>query len=166
MKKWSILIFLMSIILIPGGCKSTIKNSSNSLNITKEDEKIIQQYLDTKTNDISSTKSGKMYSAFILLGTDNDKIYVWMLKEECIKDGSDVIMTNGVSSPVVLYVKTGETGIKIKSHKSPKDGEEYGKSIKKLFPQNAIDLISNISNERMAQLKEVIKNRVKEDIEN
>lgn len=156
----------MSIILIPGGCKSTIKNSSNSLNITKEDEKIIQQYLDTKTNDISSTKSGKMYSAFILLGTDNDKIYVWMLKEECIKVGSGVIITNGVSSPLVLYVKTGEYGIKIKSHKSPKDGEGYGKSIKKLFPQNVIDLISNISNEHMAHLKEVIKNRVKEDIEN
>ncbi|MDN5316849.1 MAG: hypothetical protein PWR08_973, partial [Thermoanaerobacterium sp.] len=36
----------------------------------------------TKTNDIAYPNKGKMYSAFELLGTDKDKIYIWLVKEE------------------------------------------------------------------------------------
>jgi hypothetical protein len=164
MKKGTIFIFLLSVMLILEGCNSIAKNSSNSLKITENDEETILEYLDTKTNDISSPREGKMYSAFDILGTDSDKIYIWMLKEECLKQGNEVKMTNGVSLPVVLYVETVEDKIEIKNHKFPEDGEQIGKSRRKLFPENVRNVMSNNSNERIIQLEEIIRNRAKEEI--
>ncbi|NTW25488.1 MAG: hypothetical protein HGA37_12385 [Lentimicrobium sp.] len=164
MKKWIILIFLLSVMLIWGGCNSTPKNSSNSLIITKDDEKIILKYLDTKTNDISSPEGRRMYSAFDSLGTDSDKIYIWMLKEECLKQGNEIEWTNGVSLPVVLYVKSLEDKIEIKSHKFPEDGEGNNKNIRKLFPENVRSVMYNNSNERVTRLEQIIRNRANEEI--
>lgn len=138
------------------------KNSSNSLKITKDDEKVILEYLDKKTNDISSPRGGKMYSAFDILGTDSNRIYIWMLKEECLKQGNEVKMTNGVSLPVVLNIEIVTNKIVIKSHKFPGDGEGNGESIKRLFPANVINLMSNNHNERVTQLEEAIQRRIKE----
>lgn len=166
MRKGIMFIFLLSMLLILGGCNLTVKDASNSLKITKEDEKIILEYLDTKTNDVSSPRGGTMYSAFTVLGTDSDKLYIWMLKEETLKQGSEVIMTNGTSLPLVLYIKTGEEKIIITNHKYPEDGQGNGKSIRKLFPENVRKVMSNNYNERADQLEEIIKNRVKDDMKN
>lgn len=166
MKKGIVLILLLSVMLILQGCNSKVKNSSNTLKITKDDEKIILEYLDTKTNDISSPREGKMYSAFEILGTDSDKIYIWMLKVECLKQDNEVKMTNGVSLPIVLNVEVMEDKIEIKSHKYPEDGDLYAKSIKKLFPENVRNVMSNKYNERAIQLEEIIRNRVKEGVKN
>ncbi|MEG0775688.1 hypothetical protein [Clostridium sp.] len=164
MKKYSIFIFLVCIIIILGGCNSKLKNSSNSLEITKEYEGVILEYLDKNTDDINSPRNGKMYSAFNVLGTDTDKIYVWMLKEEFLKQNSEINMTNGVSLPLVLYINTEKDKIEIINHKYPEDGEGYGRSLKKLFPQNVIKVMNDNHNESVEKLEEIIKNRVKEDI--
>ena len=166
MRNGIVFIFLLSMLLILGGCNLTLKDASNSLNLNKEDEKIILKYLDTKTNDISSPRGGTMYSAFTVLGTDSDKIYIWMLKEETLKQGSEVIMTNGTSLPLVLYIEIEEDKIVIKNHKYPEDGQGNGKSIRKLFPGNVIKVMSNNYNERAEQLEEIINNRVKDDMKN
>lgn len=164
MKRGSIFIFLLFITIILGGCNSKIKNTASTLNITKEYEKIILEYLDTKTGDISSPRGGKMYSAFIVLGTEEDKLYVWMLKEEYLKQGSEATMTSGVSLPLVLHIKTEKDKMKIINHKYPEDGESYSESLNKLFPENVRKEISNNYNERTRQLEEIIKKRVEGDI--
>jgi hypothetical protein len=79
--------------------------TTNPLKITQNDKKIILNYLDTKTNDIAYPSKGKMYSAFELLGTDKDKIYIWLVKEEYIKTGTNLERGQGVSLPVVLKIK-------------------------------------------------------------
>ncbi|MEW9095481.1 MAG: hypothetical protein AB2417_10410 [Clostridiaceae bacterium] len=162
--KRRLFVFLLSlsILFVLGGCNSTLKDSSNTLEITQTDEKIIQEYLDTKTNDISSPyRGGKMYSAFRILGTDSNKIYVWMLKYENLKQSNE--LTNGVSIPIVLYIETKGDKIEIDNHKYPKDGVEYGRSLGKLFPQNVRDEMSNNNNELIGQLEEIIRNRIKSD---
>lgn len=164
MRKVNIFILLLLLMGTLGGCSSIAKNPTNSLKITKEDEKAILEYLDTKTNDISSPRAGKMYSAFEVLGMDSNKIYIWMLKEEYLKQGSEIKMTNGVSLPVVLNIEVVEDKIEIKSHKFPEDGEGNGESIKKLFPENVRKVLSNNHNERVTKLEETIMNRVKEQI--
>lgn len=153
----------LSILFVLGGCNSTPKDSSNTLKITEADEKIIQEYLDTRTNDISAPyEGGKMYSAFKTLRTESNIIYVVMLKYEYLKQTDE--LTNGVSTPIVLYIETKGDKIEIKNHKYPKEGMEYGKSLRKLFPQNVMDEMASNPNELMNQLEEIIKNRVKEDV--
>ena len=106
MKKPVILLFLLSVMLTVEGCSPAPNDSSDSLIITKNGEKAIYEYLDTKTNDISRPDTGKMYSAFEILGTDTDRIYLLVLKEEVIRqDGNNVKKTNIVSLPVVLYIE-------------------------------------------------------------
>jgi len=102
-------------------------NKNNSLNITKEDEKIIRAYLDNNTGNVIVNSEEETYSAFKVLGTGNNKIYLWVLKEN--KSGS------GASMPVLLNAKRDNDFLKITSYKTPGDGDDYGKDIKKMFPK-------------------------------
>lgn len=157
-KRYLFLIFI-SILLIFSGCDDTPKNSLDTLKLTPQDERKIEEYLDTRTEDISSPdQGGKMYSAFKVLGTDTDKIYLWMLKYEYLKQSSE--LTNGVSLPVVLTIKTKDNQIIIEHHRFPKDGSEYGASLTKLFPQNIRDQISSNHNETVKALEQIIKDRI------
>ncbi|GEM_PF-980970 len=131
-------LFLLTFVatVIFSGCNSSEKVSSNALSITKNDEKMILEYLDTKTDDIVSSKNGKMYSSFKLLGTSDNKIYIWMSKVEYFYVDGKVTRKDGdaVSLPVVLDAKTTNNRLSIANHKYPEEGKNYGKSLKKLFP--------------------------------
>ena len=161
MKKRSIFVFLVLIIIIFLVC-----NPSNSLEITRTDEKTILKYLDEKTDDINVAREGKMYSAFTVLGKDKDKIYIWLLKQGYFKEGDELILESGTSLPVVLYIKNGKNGIEITNHKYPEDGIGYPKSMKKLFPSYVENTIGSNYNERADKLEKIIKNRADEDFKN
>lgn len=111
-------------------------NLNKDIKISKDDENIILNYLDKETNDIAYSKNGRMYSSFKLLGTSQDKLYIWMSKVEYFKLGNAITHENGdaVSSPLVLYVKKTGNKLLIIKHDSPKDGEDYNKTLQKLFP--------------------------------
>lgn len=157
MKKGIFFIFLLLMMIVLGGSSQVLKNSSNSLSITKDDEKEILKYLDTKTNDILAPTNGKVYSAFYILGTDNDKIYTWVIKKE-------EIIRSSVSLPVVLNVETINGKIKVISHKFPRDGHDGAEDIKKLFPENVRHIMYDKNhNERIIQLQDIIENRIKQD---
>ncbi len=158
MKKGIILVVLLTVILTLIGCSP--RNAPNNLIVAKEDEETILNYLDMQTDDISSPNLGKMYSAYEILGTDTNRIYMWVIKEECTIIGKDVNMSNGVSLPVVLYIQTMQDGIVIEDHKVPRDGVWYGQDIKQLFPENVILAMQNDHNERVAKLEEKIHARV------
>jgi len=150
---------ILPILLIFVGCNSTKEASSNIIKLTQSDEENIREYLDTKADDISSPfQGGKMYSAFKILGTDPDKIYLWMLKYEYLKPSNE--LTNGVSLPVVLTIGTNDGQIVIENYSFPKDGNEYGPSLIKLFPQNVRDQISMNHNELVKELEQILENRI------
>lgn len=158
-KKFYFFLVLIQILLIFGGCDSTNENSSNTLALTLQDEQRIEEYLDTRTEDISSLyQGGKMVSAFKILGTDADKIYLWMLKYEYLGESHE--LTNGVSLPVVLATATKDNQIVIEHHSFPKDGSAYSDSLKQLFPKNVRDQISKNPNEMVKELEQIIKNRI------
>jgi hypothetical protein len=144
------------------------REATNSLEvidrvITEKDEKVILEYLNAKTDDINAARESKMYSAFVILGNSKDRIYIWLLKEECSNYGDYIDEGNGVSLPVVLYIKEGSNGIEIKKHKYPEDGERYGRSMKKLFPKVVLQKIDREYNEIMATLKEKIVEQVRNE---
>lgn len=166
MKKRNIIIFILLIAFFFIRYNFGLRNSFNSLEITKVDERTISEYLDTKTNDILAATDGRVYSAFTILGTDKDRIYLWLLKEEYIKKDNDITLQSGVSLPVVLYIKDDGNNIEIISHKIPADGAEHEKTMRKLFPRNIRNNINHNYNERAKSLELDIKNRVKEDFKN
>ena len=150
---------ILPILLIFVGCNSTKEASSNIIKLTQSDEENIREYLDTKADDISSPfQGGKMYSAFKILGTNGDKIYLWMLKYEYLKPSNE--LTNGVSLPVVLTIGTNDGQIVIENYSFPKDGNDYGPSLIKLFPQNVRDQISLNHNELVKELEQILENRI------
>lgn len=165
MKKRSKMIILLLMIFVLGGCNSAINNASNSLKITLEDEKLIRDYLDTKTDDILKARYGKVYSAFDVLGTDKDRIYVWVHKEEYFKEGNSLVSEDAVAMPLVLYISI-DKGLEINSHKGPEDGTGYGKSMRSLFPENIKNSINTDYNERASRLSEEAKSRAEEDFKN
>jgi len=99
-----------------------------------------------------------MYSAFKILGTDAEKIYLWMLKYEYLEKSNE--LTNGVSLPVVLTIKTKDDQIVIEKHNFPKDGSAYSTSLRKLFPQTIRDQISRNHNDMVKELEQIIKDRI------
>lgn len=138
MKIGTMFVYLLSILIIFAGCGEIKTDATNALKITPNDEKTIQKYCDTKTDDIDSSE-GKRYSAFELLGTDKDRIYIWLIKTVYIKnEGQDDTPESGssVSLPVVLYIKNDGKGITIISHKWPHDGKDWGRDVVRLFPPN------------------------------
>lgn len=157
--KLFVFLIMLPILLVFCGYDLSKDDSSNTLEITQADEQTIEEYLDTRTNDINSPfQGGKMYSAFKILGTDSDKIYLWMLKYEYLEQSNE--LTNGVSLPIVLTIEVKDNQIAIENHSFPKDGNEYGPSLKKLFPQNVRDQISTNHNELVKELEQIIENRI------
>ncbi|GKX31551.1 hypothetical protein SH1V18_40310 [Vallitalea longa] len=139
-----------------------INNDSTTISeISQNDEKKILEYLDTKTNDISSPSKGKMYSSYDLLGIEENKIYIWLVKEEYITKDHAESKGNIVACPVVLYAtKNNNNELLIENHNFPEDGKNYGKNLKRFFPENIIEKIDHTVTDT---LLENIKIRVQEE---
>lgn len=164
-KKIIFIICMLIIIVIVFIFTFMNKDSTNISEISKDDEKQILEYLDTKTNDISRPskgKNGKLYSSYKLLGIEQNKIYIWLVKEEYVGDKS---IGNVVACPVVLYVKKDNHKILIKKHSFSEDGINYGKSIQKFFPENIREIMSGeIDSKDTDELRNNIKMRVQENL--
>lgn len=162
MKSRTLLIIILMIMLVLPGCSVSRTTSNDALKITNDDEKIILEYLDKNTNDIASPTKGKMYSSFLLLGTSKDKIYIWVAKVEYLIMNGNVTDEGGnaVSLPVVLNVKKNGKSLSIISHKYPEEGEDNGKSTKKLFPSD----IKFPGNDELLKLNEITKTRAEENL--
>lgn len=127
MKKLIPISLLLLFISLLVSCKSINTNENNNIEITEKTEKIIEEYLDNNTDDIDLGKnSQKCYTAFEILGTSDNKIYLWLQKEGI----------SAISLPVVLTVKNNDDELIITSHDFPGDGASYSKYIKKLFPND------------------------------
>lgn len=146
------------------GCSSSENVGDNTLEISKDDEKLILNYLDNNTNDLASTENGKMYSAYKVLGTSQEKIFLWVIKIEFKYKEGKLTKEEGesVAAPIVLNIKKNGKSFSIIGHQLPKEGKDYPKSIKKLFPSDMVFPDDDYS--FRLKLKESILARVEEDI--
>jgi hypothetical protein len=103
-----------------------------------------------------------MYSAFKLLGTERNKIYMWVSKVEYFKLENTITHENGdaVSLPIVLDIEKSGNSFIITGHNIPEDGENFGKSTKSLFPSN----IKFPNNDERSELDQLTKIRAKQDM--
>ena len=99
-------------------------------------EDYIQRYLETSLE--SPGFGGKMFCTYELYGKeakeDRQQLYLWAfcmeyyVKQGILQEGT------GVSVPVVLVSVPSGHGEMIETHFQPVDGEDYGNSIRKIFP--------------------------------
>lgn len=158
-KKISIFIILLTVTLFLGctAINDTNEENINTINITEKDEETIREYIDNKTGNDIVMSAEKTYSTFKILGSSDNEIYLWVLKENESGGGGSV--------PLVLEAKKENNNLNILSYKMPGSGDDYGKDIKEMFPkgvQNKIFSNATTHNEMINELEkelQVIKNK-------
>lgn len=137
------------------GCSSN--EEINKLELTNADKNIIKEYLETGEDTIvSNFNNGEIYTAFEVLGTSEDEIYLWVLQETSTGEGASV--------PVLINANRENEVLSIEGYKMPGDGDMYGEDIKKMFPkyvQKKIFAETEEYNNRVDRLKEEIEKEEK-----
>jgi len=111
--------------------------------VEPQSEDFLQRYLE---NNLESPGfGGKMFCTYELYGKEpkgkRQELYLWAycmeyyVKQGLLREGT------GVSMPVVLVSIPSCHGDLIETHYRPVDGDDYGNSIRKLFPQKFLPAI-------------------------
>ncbi|MGG7076591.1 hypothetical protein [Clostridium sardiniense] len=155
-KKFNIFIILLTATLFLGCTAITKKNINdkniNTMNITEKDEEIIREYIGNKTGNDIVMSDEETHSAFKILGSSDNEIYLWVLKENASGVGGSV--------PLVLEAKKENNNLNILSYKMPGSGDDYGKDIKEMFPkevQNKIFSNADTHNEMINELEKELQ---------
>ena len=159
MKKTVVVLLL---ILLFTGFRYT-KNEPNKLELSRSDEKEIEEYINTLNNP---GMGGEMNSAFELLGKNDEKgeLYLWIASQEYFRKDEDQPLesTSGVSMPLLLKV-IKEEALVIKGHKAPREGIFYNKDVKRMFPKDVREKMSIYDSENL--FKELDERAAEEQIE-
>ncbi len=132
------------------------------IDASKIDESDILYYLEVKTDDIAPANPGIRYVAYKTLDIINDRIYLWVVKEDFIQEQNGQILTETVvACPVVLIIGENENGLFVKSHNYPEDGKDYGYNLKRYFPEKVRGEINALSPEDTLNLKNEIIDRIR-----
>jgi hypothetical protein len=136
-KLFSVIIIVILPVLILFGCQNNKEeSSSNTLDYSKLKE-IIHDYL--QNNIISPHFGGKVFCSYELFGNEiqNDSIYIylWTLCMGYYIENGNLKKGPGVSMPVALIALPSQQGYEIIEHKRPMAGEDYGESIREIFPR-------------------------------
>lgn len=155
-------ILLIAFIVIKNSLKETIVNEKDYL-YEKVEQYLINQeqphyFLETKDSKPNYNVSDfKVFTDIAKLGIrqckDETYVYVWALVESYYIQDGKLIHNSGSSIPYKFILKNDE----IITYEIPKDGSEYAKSIKKIFPidiRNKLDNSLVNSNQLRRQVKE------------
>ena len=143
-------IFILLIVTISIFYSSTLK--INLINESSELYDIAIDYLrnkEFKSNHDSSKEDFNVFYSYHSFGIEkkgNYKyLYLWLYSESYYLEEDDaLVISTGSSLPVKITIKDN----KVVNTEYPKDGNEYTKSIYKLFPRTIAKQILNFDNEK------------------
>ena len=121
-----------------GSC-SCCTAENGAMEITLEEDRVIKDYL--VKSIISPNFGGEVFSAYSLLGRNEDQLYIWAYTQEFYEDSGDINRGTGRSGPLVLLVDDSDEMLLITEHKEPRDGSYYAEDITILFPPEIQDKI-------------------------
>ncbi|XZK31040.1 hypothetical protein ACSXCN_05860 [Clostridium perfringens] len=127
------------------------KNNEDNLKITEADSEVIREYIDNNTGNKIAVNEGEVYSAFKILGTSKDEIYLWVLKENSSGSAS--------SLPVLLKASRVKGELSITDFRIPSDGDAYIDDVNEMFPRYVRKQIYsdiNTHNDMINELKKQI----------
>ena len=119
----------------------------------------LQSYLEAYIE--SPNSGGRIFCAYELLGKETrhgtQQIYLWTTcMEYFVKDGT-LVSGAGVSLPAVLIAEATSRGYLIRTHMIPQDGEDYGESVRRIFPPRYHSLIFAESDQYNKRAENLLK---------
>lgn len=141
-----VMFFICSLSFI--GCS---KNNEDNLKITEADSEVIREYIDNNTGNKIAVNEGEVYSAFKILGTSKDEIYLWVLKGNSSGSASSI--------PVLLKASRVKGELSITDFRIPSDGDAYVDDVNEMFPRYVRKQIYsdiNTHNDMINELKKQI----------
>ena len=142
------------------------KDSADCLELTEEDERIIINYLNNNMDNNSKNRIQKTYSTFEIIGTDKKKVYLYLSQQSYYVLNGELKTENTWLCPVVLTIKDKNGKISIVKHQVPRDGSEYGKDRRRLFPKNVLNRITAFgsnNNEGPRNLQKILEEMAETD---
>lgn len=121
-------VFVYAILIICTVLLISCNTNDNAIQLSDNDQIIIREYLDNDTGRSLTSNDSKSYSAFKVLGTSTNEIYLFVLKQN--ESGA------GTATPLVLTTEKKNGTLNITSFKMPGDGDSYSKDIKEMFPKS------------------------------
>lgn len=142
------LIILLGVTVVFTGCsgittpdKAAHRDEPEMENTTVEKER--KQYLEQQL--MSPQFGGTVYCAYEQADEEwegnQGKWYGWVFCLEFLEDGSEGA---GVSLPVVLDLERTEKEVKVTGHAVPEDGSDYEQSMRRLFPKQVREQLSQL----------------------
>lgn len=126
--------------------------------LTKEQKEVIEKYISDESN--SYLENGMTFMSTHYFGDRyNDEkleVYLWVMYSEYDTSDGKFEEYSGYSIPHVVIVNTKDDVFEIVETKTPKDGNEYTKSINSMFPFAVRGEVSNFhdSNDYKKLLKD------------
>lgn len=109
-------------------------------------EERINKYIDEKNKNNKFSRNFFYHKEgvitlceFKILGMDQSRIYLWLIKAEYCKADENIKQQNIISLPFVFKYKNKSDDIVITGYAYPRDGSSYGKDITRLFPTAIIE---------------------------
>lgn len=113
--------------------------------LTNEQKTIIEKYISDKNN--SYLKEGMTFTSTHYFGSrfndDKLEIYLWVMFSEYDTSDGKFEEHSSISVPYLIVVNTKDDKFELTSHETPKDGSEYKKSIKSMYPLTIRGQVSN-----------------------
>jgi len=111
------------------------------IKLSQSNNDSIEKYLYNKV--IKPSFGGKVFSSYKVLGTEENKIYVWAYLQEYFKQEGKITKGTGWSVPLILNVDWQQDQINIINYEAPRDGDYYAEDIRKYFPKAIQKIIIN-----------------------
>jgi len=81
-----------------------------------------------------TSRGGRMRCAYTPLGQRGERVFLWALCLELLSDGDSLVGGSGLSAPVALTVRSDGGVPRVVALERPRDGDEYGPSVRRIFP--------------------------------
>lgn len=81
-----------------------------------------------------TSRGGEMRCAYTPLGQREDRVYLWALCLELLREGDHLVRGSGLSAPFALRLRTDGGVARVVALERPRDGDQYATSIRRIFP--------------------------------
>lgn len=130
--------------------RSGLDNSEAGLVISTEIEELVTEYIEEKV--AHKVCNGSSFAAVDIYGSeqrddDETQVYLWAYYMEYYLANGHLQQGGGASLPLVIVLAKDDSGnYFVSEHYEPRDGSEYGSSVRRLFPEDYHDAIFSRSN--------------------
>jgi hypothetical protein len=119
----------------------------------------IENYLDRRVG--SKGFGGTVYCAYDILDSEGERFYLWTVCQEYYLKNGKLEAGTGGSFPVALTVRQDGDKIEVRGYQKPRDGSLYSADLKAIFSQKALAAANSISNDRIARLQNLVKQKAR-----